>query len=233
MTTAALTGTDIRLRNAVVRQLDWEPEVDASAIGVTARDGVIALTGFIDTYAGKLAAERVAKRVRGVRAVANDLMVRLMIDRTDADIAADTAQALALRPGLGDTVQATVHHRRVTLTGTVEWLYQKDSAAAVVRHIRGVVGLLNYITVKPRAVQREIRQRIVRALHNDADLDARHITATVHEGIVTLSGTVTSWRQRETAERAAGAAPGTVRVDNQLVVVPLEPAAFDDADELC
>ena len=94
MSTATITATDVRLRNAVVRQLDWDPEVDASAIGVAARDGVVTLTGFIDSYAGKLAAERVLKRVRGVRAVANDITVRLLVERTDADIARDTLQAL-------------------------------------------------------------------------------------------------------------------------------------------
>lgn len=233
MTTATITETDLRLRDAVVRQLDWDPEVDASAIGVTAKNGVITLTGFIDTYAGKLTAERVAKRVRGVRAVANDLMVRLMIERTDADIAADVAQALALRPAIGDTVQAAVHHGHVTLTGTVEWLYQKELAASIVRHLRGVTGLVDYIAVRPRAAQRDIRRRIVHALHNNADLDARHITIAVRDGEVTLSGTVASWLQRETAERAAGAAPGIIRVDNQIVVEPPEPYDLDDVDEIC
>ena len=233
MTTASITGSDVRLRNAIVGQLDWDPEVDASAIGVTAKDGVVTLTGFIDTYAGKLAAERVTKRVRGVRAVANDLMVRLMIDRTDVDIAADVAQALKLRPALGDTIQAVIHHGRVTLTGTVEWLYQKELAALVVRHVRGVTGLLNRIDVRPRAAQRDIRHRIVQALHNSADLDARHIAITVRDGAVTLSGTVPSWLQRDTAERAAGAAPGITRVDNQIVVVPPEPHDLQDVDEIC
>src|SRR3970040_624572 len=126
MTTASITQTDIRLRNAVVRQLDWDPEVDASEIGVTAKDGVVALTGFIDSYAAKLAAERVVKRVRGVCAVANDITVRLLVDRTDADIAHDAAQALKLIPALAGHVQVAVHAGRVTLTGTVEWLFQKQ-----------------------------------------------------------------------------------------------------------
>ena len=117
MSTATITATDVALRNAVVRQLDWDPEVDGSAIGVTARDGVVTLTGFIDCYAGKLAAERVVKRVRGVGAVANDIKVRLLVERTDADIARDTLQALKVVPALADNVVATVHNGRVTLTG--------------------------------------------------------------------------------------------------------------------
>src|SRR5688572_28491447 len=106
MTTASITGTDVRLRNTVVRQLDWDPEVDASAIGVSASEGVVTLTGFIGTYTGKLAAERVAKRIRGVRAVANDIVVRLRVDSTDPEIAHDAMLCLKLRPALGDTVQA-------------------------------------------------------------------------------------------------------------------------------
>ena len=125
MTTASITHTDVRLRNAVVRQLDWDPEVNASAIGVAARDGVVTLTGFIDSYTGKLAAERVVKGVRGVRAVANDIVVRLVAGRTDPDIAHDATQALKLRPALADNVQAVVHNGHVTLTGTVEWEFQK------------------------------------------------------------------------------------------------------------
>src|SRR5688572_10868944 len=104
MTTATLTGTDLRLRNFVVRELDWDPDVDASAIGVSAQNGVVTLTGFVDTYAGTLAAERVAKRVRGVRAVANDLTVRLTVERTDADIAADAAAALKVQTTVADKI---------------------------------------------------------------------------------------------------------------------------------
>ena len=116
MTTAALTGADVRLRDSVIRELDWDPEVDDSAIGVAAKEGVVTLTGFIDSYAGKLAAERVAKRVRGVRAVANDITVRLKVDVTDADIAAAAALALTLGPGIPTSVQVVVHNAHVTRT---------------------------------------------------------------------------------------------------------------------
>jgi len=119
MTTAALTGADVRLRDSVIRELDWDSEVDDSAVGVAAKDGVVTLTGFIDSYAGKLAAERVVKRVRGVRAVANDIIVRLKVDVTDPDIAAAVALALKIRPGIPPNVQATVHNGQVTLTGHV------------------------------------------------------------------------------------------------------------------
>jgi osmotically-inducible protein OsmY len=233
MTTESITHIDVRLRNSVVRQLDWDPEVDASAIGVAAKDGVVTLTGFIDSYAGKLAAERVAKRVRGVRAVANDITVRLRVERTDADIAHDAAQTLKLIPALADKVQAAVHSGHITLTGTVEWLYQRQQAENVVRPIHGVVGIFNHITVTPKTGQRDVQRRIVRALHRNADIDAQHITVTVDDDVVILRGTVGSWMQRDAVERAAGSAPGIRSVDNQIVVVPAEPHEFEPPDEIC
>lgn len=233
MTTAALTGTDVRLRDDVIRQLDWDREVDDSAIGVAAKDGVVTLTGFIDSYAGKLAAERAVKRARGVRAVANDIVVRLKVDRTDADIAADAAGALTLRPGIPEGVQAAVHNGHVTLTGRVEWLVQRENAEEAVRHIRGVRGILNYIDVAPQTTERDVRRRIMQALHRNADLDARHIDVAVSDNIVILTGTVGSWFQREAAERGAGSAPGIRRVDNRIIVQPTEPYGPGPLDEIC
>lgn len=233
MTTASVTGTDIRVRGAVVRQLDWDPEVDAGAIGVSAHDSVVTLTGFVNTYAEKLAAERVAKLVRGVRGVANDITVRLMVDRTDADIAHDAIVCLKTRPDLADTIQVAVHHGHLTLTGQVVWLLQKEAAEHAVKHIRGLVGIFNHITVKPQAAQRDVQRRIVTALHHNADLDARQIKVTVQDNAVTLKGTVTTWMQRDAAERAAGSAPGIARVENLIVVEPLEPHEVEPIDEMC
>jgi osmotically-inducible protein OsmY len=234
MTTASLTGTDVRLRDAIIRQLDWDPEVDDSAVGVAAKDGMVSLTGFIDSYAGKLAAERAVKRIRGVRAVANDIVVRLKVDRTDADIAADAARALKLRPGVPESVQAAVHSGHVTLTGKVEWLVQKEHAEETMRHIRGVRGVLNHIDVSPKTTQRDVRRRIVQALHRHVDLDARHIDVAIDDDdAVTLTGTVGSWSQRDAAERAAGSAPGIRRVDNRIVVQPSEPYELEPPDEIC
>ena len=233
MTTASVTGTDIRVRSAVVRQLDWDPEIDAGAIGVSAGDGVVTLTGFVNSYAEKLAAERVAKRVRGVRAVANDITVRQMVGRTDADIAHDAIVCLKTRPDLADLLQVAVHHGHITLTGKVEWLMQKEAAEHAVNHIRGLMGIFNHITVTPRAAQRDVQRRIVAALHHSADVDARQIAVTVHDDAVTLKGTVGTWLQREAAERAAGNAPGMTRVDNQIVVEPAEPHEVEPIDEMC
>ena len=233
MTTATLTQADIRVRDAVMRQLDWDPEVDGSAVGVAAKTGTVTLTGFIDTYSGKLAAERAAKRVHGVRAVANDIQVRLRLERTDADIAQDAARALELRNTIPEGVQAVVHNGHVTLTGKVEWLFQKESAETAVQHIRGVRGVLNHITVAPRAPARDVHRRIVKALHQDADVDGRHITVTVSDNTATLTGTVGTWLQRDCAERAAANAPGIAHVANRIVVQSFDDSDLDDRDDVC
>jgi osmotically-inducible protein OsmY len=219
MSIATLTDTDVRVRDAVLRQLEWDPAVDASAIGVAAKNGTVTLTGYINTYAGKLAAERAAKRIRGVRAVANDLEVRLVLQRTDADVAADVVRILELR-STPASVQATVHNGHVTLTGRVDWLFQKREAEKVLRHVRGVRGVLNHITVAPRAAERDVRHRIVEALHRNANIDAQHITVTVAGDRAILTGRVGTWLQCESAERAAADAPGIAQVENRLVVEP-------------
>jgi osmotically-inducible protein OsmY len=228
MSTVTLNDVDVRVREHVIHQLDWDPEVDASGIGVAAKDGVVTLTGYIDTYSGKLAAERAAKRVRGVRGVANDLEVRLRIGRSDADIARDAVRALELRASVPPTVQVVVHDGHVTLTGRTAWLYQARDAEKAVRHISGVRGVFNHIDVAGGAVARDVRHRIVQALHRDADLDARHVRVAVSGGVATLGGTVTTWQQRETAERAAASALGITRVVNQICVEPV-----DTVDEMC
>ena len=231
MSTASMTDADVRTRDAVLRQLEWDPEVDAGGVGVAAKRGVVTLTGYIDTYSGKLAAERAAKRVRGVRAVANDVEVRLRLERTDADIAADVVRALELRSTIPEGVKAAVHSGQVTLTGKVAWLFQKRDAEKALRHVRGVRNAVNYITVAPRAVERDVRHRIVEALHRNANVDARHITITVSGEKATLTGSVGSWLQRESAERAAGDAPGITQVENRIVV---ESRSLDAVpDDMC
>jgi osmotically-inducible protein OsmY len=229
MTTAGLSATDVSMKDAVMRQLEWDPEVDATAVGVAARNGAVTLTGYTGTYFSKLAAERAAKRVRGVRAVANDIEVRLKLERVDADVAADVVRALELHSTIPDTVQAAVHRGYVTLTGPVNWMYQKRDAEKAVRHVRGVREVLNHIVIAPRAVERDVRHRIVEALHRNANLDSRNISISVSGDTATLTGTVGSWLQRESAERAAFDAPGIVHVDNRIAVEP-RPS---DIDELC
>jgi osmotically-inducible protein OsmY len=230
MTIATMTERDARLRDAVQRQLEWDAEVDASAIGVAASGGAITLTGFIDTYAGKLAAERAAKRVRGVRAVANDVEVRLKLDRTDADIAADAARVLDAYATIPAGVKAAIHHGHITLTGVVPWPYQKNHAEKIMRHVRGVRGVFNHILVGPRAADRDAERRIHGALQRMANTDARGILVTVDGDTATLTGTVGSWRERDSVERAVADGPGITRVVNRLEV---EPAEADDTYEVC
>lgn len=220
MSTATLTERDARTRQAVIEQLDWDPAVDASAIGVAADEGSVVLTGYVNSYAEKLAAERAAKRVHGVRAVANDLEVRLTVGRTDADIAHDVAIALRVHASIPEAVKAAVHHGHVTLTGTVPWLYQKTLAEKAATHIRGVRHVINRVEVVPAAAARDVRRRIVQALHRSAQLDASRIEVSVADGVVRLDGRVHSWAEREAAAGAAAAAPGIIMVDNQLVVEP-------------
>ena len=229
MTTANLTNTDKLTRDAVLQQLEWDPAVDASAIGVTAKGGAVTLTGYIGTYAGKLAAERAAKRIRGVRAVANDVDVRPMLERTDADIAADAVRALDLRESVPDNVQAVVHNGHITLTGKVGFLFQAREAEKAVRYIKGIRGIFNHIEVASGAVVRDVRHRINEALHRSADIDARRITVDVAGDIATLTGTVATWLQYEAAERATMNAPGITRVDNRIVVEP----DVEAIDEIC
>jgi osmotically-inducible protein OsmY len=220
MTTGSVTETDLNVRDAVMRQLDWDPEVDASAIGVAAKDGVVTLSGYIDSYAGKVAAERAARRVRGVRGVADDIHVRPVFQRTDPDIARDATHALELRSDIPPTVQIVVENGDVTLTGKVSWRFQRFSAEETVRHIRGVRGVVNDIEIAPQAVEGDVRHRIAEALHRNADVDVRHVVVTVSDHVATLTGRVCSWLQRESAELAAASAPGITRVINEILVVP-------------
>ena len=234
MTTATLTRTDLSIRDAVLQQLAWDSQVDAAGIGVTAKGGAVTLTGFIDSYAGKLAAERAAKRVRGVRAVANDVQVRLRLERTDADIAADAARALRFRAVLPDSVQAVVHGAHITLTGTVSTLFQRAVADKAVRHVPGVKGIVNRITVVQATSSRDVKRDIVRALHRDADANARGIQVHVFGDVVTMTGEVKSWHERESAERAAMHAPGITRVDNRISIIwPDDLGLEGDVDEIC
>jgi osmotically-inducible protein OsmY len=229
MITLPSTELDRRIRDAVLEQLRWDPAVDATALVVTAHDGAVSLAGFINTYAGKLAAERAAKRVRGVRAVANDIAVHPTVERTDGEIAADAVRALELRESVPDTVQAVVHNARITLTGTVPFLHQAREAEKAIRHIKSVRGVFNRIKVDGAVVERDVRQRITAALHRSADIDARRVIVAIDGNVAVLTGTVGTWGQYEAAEHAAAGAPGIACVDNRLAVAP----EVELADEIC
>jgi osmotically-inducible protein OsmY len=229
MTIGTLLQADLTTRDAVLRQLAWDSAVDASEIGVTARDAVVTLTGFVDSYAMKLAAERAAKRIHGVRAVANDLVVRLRIERSDAELAADAARALELHVGVPPAVQAIVHSGHLTLTGKVPTLYHKAAAYRAVSHLRGIKGIANHIEAQHTSTSRDVHREITAALHRDATLAGHRIDVHIDGQTATLTGEVPWWHAREAAEHAAMHAPGITAVDNKITVAWPRFSFDDDA----
>jgi osmotically-inducible protein OsmY len=216
-------NTDAQLKNNVLNELKWWPNVDAAHVGVTAKEGVVTLTGQVDHYAQKTAAEDAAKVVYGCMGVANDIKVELPGSgkRTDQDIAAAALNALKWDIQIPrDKIKVIVKDGWVTLEGTVDWKYQKEAAERCVRYLMGVVFVSNAIAIKPAVKWIDVKNKIEDALRRNADIEARRITVATFSGAVTLSGTVTSWSEREEVVAAAWAAPGVTSVENELKVIP-------------
>jgi osmotically-inducible protein OsmY len=198
-------------------ELRWDPSVPATEIGVVVKDGVVTLTGTVDTYMKKWRAEEVAHRVNGVIAVANEIQVRSIGERTDSDIAAAALHALSWNSTIPQgKVHVTVDKGWITLKGDVEWQYQRQEAERVVRRLLGVKGVSNLITVKPAATPSDLKRKIEDALVRNAQVDAERITVEVQGNKAVLKGKVRSWAEREEAERVAWLAPGITSVDNQI-----------------
>jgi osmotically-inducible protein OsmY len=220
MGTSLAWRTDSQLHDAVRRQLDEEPAIRARDIAVIASEGVITLTGFVDSYAEKLAAEDTVKRVRGVRGVANDIDVKILDERTDPEIAKDAIHALERHTSVPNCVTVTVRHGFVTLEGAVEWMYQKMAAESAIAPLRGVRGLCNLIRISQTPITAEVRARIEEALARSAAVDAARVHVDSSDSTVRLSGQVRSWAERQEAERAAWSTRGVTRVENRLTVAP-------------
>ena len=209
------------LRDDVLAELDLDPQLDAHRIGVTVEDGVVTLTGTVSSFAEKWAAEEAAKRVKGVKAVAERLEVDLpaMHVRDDTDIAREVTNALAWNVTLPSDIRAIVEDGHVTLEGTVDWYYQRERAAETVRNLRGVRGVTNYIALRPRISPENVEATIKRAFHRQAQIDADKIEIRVIGGKVILSGNVHGWFERSEAVQAAWSIPGVTEVENKLALV--------------
>ena len=214
--------TDLQLQRDVLDELKFEPSIRESEIGVAVKAGVVTLTGSVDSYSEKFSAERTAERVGGVKAVAEDIKVKLpgSYERSDTDIAHALVNALRWDTQVpDDRIKVAVKDGWIDLKGTVEWQFQKRAAEGAVRNLMGVKGVTNLITVKPKTVSTgEVGQKIKDSLRRHAERDADKITIEARDGRVTLRGTVSSFAERRDAERAAWQAPGVTIVDDFIAV---------------
>jgi osmotically-inducible protein OsmY len=214
--------SDKTLKHAVEEELDWEPSIDSEHIGVTVEDGVVTLSGHVGTYAEKFTAEKAAKRVKGVRAIAQEIEIRFPNDKKTSDdqIAKRALDIIAWDSTIPkDKVLVKVQNGFVTLSGEVDWFYQRDDAEHAVRKLAGIKGLSNEIRIKPKAYAYDIKERIETALKRNAEFEADSIKVSVLDGRVTLDGKVKAWYERDLAERTAWSAPGVVSVVDHINIM--------------
>ena len=214
---------DQDIRRDVEAELVWEPDIQSTDIAVKVKDGIVTLAGFVRNYSEKYEAERVAKRVLGVKAVVNDLVVKLASgsERLDREIAEDALDALKRElPLTSQGIKAIVRDGWITLEGQVQWDFQRRMAEDAVRRVRGTKGVVNLIKVEPKASPTQVKAKIEEALKRSAEIDARNIEVDADGATVTLRGRVRSWAEKDEAEKAAWRAPGVRDVRNLIVVDP-------------
>lgn len=190
---------DSDIKHDVERELKWEPDIDASDVGVAVKNGVVTLTGFVRSYSQKYQAEKATKRVKGVLGVANDIQVRLpsLNEKTDPEIARAAVEVIKDElPYSYENIKVVVKNGWITLEGNTEWEYQRNGAEAVVRKLKGVKGFSNLIALKPRVAPSEVKAKIEEAFRRSAEIDAKRITVEADGGEVVLSGMVRSWAER-------------------------------------
>lgn len=213
--------TDLEIQKDVLEELVWDPFLSATEIGVTVKNGIVTLSGTVNNYSKKSAAERAAKKVAGVKAVAEDIEVILPSSskRTDTDIAETVLNALKWHSALQeDKLKITVEDGVVTLEGEVEWEFQRNSARLMIENLTGVRGVINKIKISAKADPKEVKKMIMAAFHRNATVDAGRIRIEVRGDKAVLTGSVRSWTEKNDAEKAAWAAAGITTVENNLEV---------------
>jgi osmotically-inducible protein OsmY len=213
--------TDSQLQKDVIAQLNWEPILHASEIGVSVKDGVATLTGIVDTFTKKIAAEKAAKKVSGIKAIAVDIQVGLspVFKKTDTEIAEIVLNALKLHTAVQeDKIKIKVEDGLVTLEGKVEWEYQRKTAQEAIENLPGVRDVNNLIIVSPTVLAADLRKKINEAFHRSATIDAEKVQIDAIGSKVVLRGTVRSMAEKDDAEEAVWAAPGVTTVDNRLTI---------------
>jgi osmotically-inducible protein OsmY len=216
-----ITKSDVQLQRDVIDELRWDPRIGPNEIGVAARDGVVTLTGLVDSTARRHAAIKAAERVAGVKALAEDLIVKVPMSfaRSDTDIAHAARNALKWNVEVPpDSVKLRVDDGWLVLEGEVDWQFQRAAALKCVRSLVGVRGVTNNVSLKPHSFAHDVRDRIERALKRSAEVDSKKISVQMMDDRVILRGTVRSWAERQDAERAAWSAPGVTAVDDEIAI---------------